>query len=797
MLATSNFIFGQLQGKRILDLPEKFLNPEDHETDDLNKIINGRPWKVYSDRTGNTPSINASRSSAKLDNPIEFMDEFYVLEKVDNYLHIVKDNNLSVGNTLSISAKDYGWLPMEKLLLSKHCMVTPSGKIDKKAMLLNTVDAIKQGQIKKQDVVPFYSDPELKHPMDEESTLFEIFFVYKITDEALLIGRSNRILPGMKPSRVIIGWVPRNRIVMWNYRIAIEPNWDQKAVIERMKKGIIPSVYLTENAAVQQAGGQSVQQKHLLWESNEEELLRKGRYIGEWRRFPVYSSLNEDVLKVGAMGKVVTKDLIIDGLDMAKIDSISSRLRNKKRNINLVFVLDGTTSMQPYFSAVSNAVRNSMLNLQDNATGNLNTLNNIRFGAVVYRDYAEGSRLSEVIPLTSRYQDVSDKLSKVQAFDRFDKDQPEAVFYGIKKAIRLFKPNETNILILIGDAGNHARQDNSQVNKEQLTDLLYQYEVHFLAYQVHNGYNSTSFDQFVPQIQGIVTEYSNKLYDKYSKIDFKKLAQTRPELVTNGLNHLKLKDAAITASIIYPDKGADISPSRLEQELPVFVKNIDENTNDFIERIDQMRRGGGTSKSGPQGTVSNQIGKSSNFAPSILLYLSNLGISQDKIKAMGDKKFQMFKVGYASNNVDGFDYPLFRKSLLLSRLELGEVINNIQRLVNSPGANRRERMQETWYELLKKQIGDVNEEDLMNKTMEEVTKMLFEVPTSSEFLKNVRLRDITDKSVLSNNDFETYVYRLEKKLNRLTKEIYNNDGYPQKFYTNDEVYYWVPSTNMP
>ena len=80
-----------------------------------------------------------------------------------------------------------------------------------------------------------------------------------------------------------------------------------------------------------------------------------------------------------------------------------------------------------------------------------NSKNTFNFGAVVYRDFAEKSNLVRVSRLSDNYWKAADFLKNTVAEDKYDQDTPEAVFYGLKTALKSVgwsknNKNETNIL---------------------------------------------------------------------------------------------------------------------------------------------------------------------------------------------------------------------------------------------------------------------------------------------------------------------------------------------------------------
>ena len=795
--------FAQVAGQKYQSLPAKYLKPS-KPLRNISDVVQNKPWIVYSDRANNE-SYNSAESTSTKHKNIGFLEEFYVMEETPTRVRVVKDNNPKISeNQFSNQAIDFGWIPKDHLLLSQHCLVTYEGQVDKKIMLLNTVESVKEGKKEKHDYVPFYLDPKLKSETKENSTIFEVFFVYKQTEDAYLIGRRNRIDAKKKSIEVIQGWVPKNRAVVWNHRIAVEPNWDQTAVQERIGKNLHPSVFNDKQAAQNYVNTGDVKKNDIFWANDDKSMLKEGRLLGEWRRFPLFNKRSSNqIFNVGYMGNIITDNTTLNQVTKAEIDKKISLSRDAKRNINIIFVIDGTQSMNPYFSAMSNAIRQSMQQMKDNL-GSLKTLNSLNFGAVVYRDFAEGDLITEVYKPTPRYNEVANFLSLIDTEHGKDKDLPEAVYYGIKKAIRLLKKGETNLLVLIGDAGNHNRNDNSQVKAETLIKLLSDYECNMLVYQVHNQTNYTTYDEFLNQMKNLGL-YSSKAAagfieanDPNGDFDRVKTSSIKFENA-QGKNKDVLSPHAspIQFVLVYPDKGSSLPASKLQDEIPGIVKHIDNYTNDYIGFIDKITSQGKSIDIVTSDEVAiNTKQKASDFAPAVFLFLAKLGLSADQLSAIASKKFQMYLTGYAPTKSDQLQNEMFRKVLLLSRLELSNIINNIESLQNSYGENRRERMRDTWITILEESIGKINREEMMEKTMEDITKMLYDVPTNSSFLSKLRLKDITDRSVLPDGQFEIYITELEGKKNRLER-IFNEEKNKFSFRSNDETYYWVPDTDMP
>jgi len=121
----------------------------------------------------------------------------------------------------------------------------------------------------------------------------------------------------------------------------------------------------------------------------------------------------------------------------------------------MVFVIDGTQSMQPFFKGVSDGIIASMKELS------LDNKNHFKFSVLIYRDMEDKQDVYEYFPLRqTHYNSASAWVNARKASStKDDPDMTEAMYYGIQTAIRRTAPpeKETNVLVLVGDAGDNGR----------------------------------------------------------------------------------------------------------------------------------------------------------------------------------------------------------------------------------------------------------------------------------------------------------------------------------------------------
>jgi len=711
---------------------------------------------------------------------------------------------MNFNGEFSSKAVNYGYIKKDNLLLWNHCLLTRKGNIDKKAMILNTVETFRAKDARKieKELAPFYINPKLSIKANRESRLYEIFYIYKITDEAVLLGRKSRIPTGADISNHIVGWMPRNRITFWDHRMALEPNWTEEAAKERKFKKIKTTVLADVSLARKYGKGENVRKRGILWDAD----TYNERSIGDWKRFPILKMNKEkNYYHIGLIGELSSDNKgSLSLMEQANFNRENQKLRKSKRNINIVFVIDGSASMGPYFGSVSKAIDRSMQKMNGSQ---VNTYNNLKFGAVVYRDFLDGEKKYELQPLTKRYKDITLWLNNRIAGNWGDKDMPEAVFFGIKKALRSvnLKENETNVIILVGDAGNHHREDETQVNKNDLIDLLSQFGCHFLAFQVNNDDRYDTYDEFKSQVKDLILGTANNLIEQYKKTKTYRALPSNlkysdsPTFVKAGYNCDTLNNVPLIGLLNYPDKGKTLNSVSLEQEISKFLNYVDDFINDFIGLIDELiDRGGSADETLSVKKNTKRTNKNASlFTSMIAAYLVNLGVTKEQIEIMCDENVQLYTDAYTPINVKGLKEPPFQRVLFINRLELGNLITVLDKLNSAKSSgNRRKRLVETWIEILEDHIGEINEEEILEMDLAEINEKIFGLPGTSDLLRDVKLKYLNDPSVVDKNQIGKYCLRIDIKFKNLSK-IFSKVNKSYSFSSNDETYFWIPEFEIP
>lgn len=278
--------FAQSSLGKALNKPSKYNHPsEKTDTENINERDQNQIWVVYSDRDGN---ISYSDSINKIVfKSFGFLSKFYVVGESQVRVHIVKDKGYITGYGFSNKAIDFGWANKETMLLWNRSLFSHSTYSTEKCFIVdndNTSINIEQGL--------FYLDPNLLRGKIGGVNTFSPFYIYKITDKAVLLGLKPEI--NAYGQLMLSGWVSNTRIIKWTSRSAIEPNFDSIAAFERRQNNIKTTFCRSKSGAKRLAEGKFINNDSIIWDNDPYEIRWKMNQM----RFPVlmYNS-NEGIIE--------------------------------------------------------------------------------------------------------------------------------------------------------------------------------------------------------------------------------------------------------------------------------------------------------------------------------------------------------------------------------------------------------------------------------------------------------------------------------------------------------------------
>lgn len=796
VLIISGTVFSQ---DRVLYRPAKYVKPID-ETD--LKVSSERAssyWRVYSDRSDNvTYNSPEDTTNSNFNKRLYFLDVFYVIDERDEYIRILKDPNFdSRNNRLSGQKINYGWIHKSKVILWDHCLVTEN-QVSRKTMVVNTIEHLGDPTQEDPDYLYFRNRPSSDNyeRTGRSSHLFEFYFVMKTekvenTIWVLVADKESFILDNVED--VIWGWAPQSRLTPWDNRVAIEPNWDPDAVIERRKTNKIARLFTDDAAAKKYQQGVIPNENKILWEND----LLGDRPLGYLRRFPILTrgKKDDEIIQVGALGDIVAGKDILDPVRVARLQKLITETEKKAGTVNVIFVIDGTQSMGRYYAAVVEGVKQSVDVIRE-----IRSDCQYNFGAVVYRDYTEGDKAVEIHQLNGISNIVTRWLLNIEAKDVNNFTTYESMFNGLEKALdknimagsqsNIF-PQQNNVVILIGDAGNHP-DDTKRKNVDGIVERLVDMNCHFVAFQVHRGVHG-AYQDFIDQSIEIMEKNINAHLDKF-RGNIRDLSlgdlTINPTLETRG-NFYESKNGLFISKVYGISRGSTLSPNELKESIKSFILDMNERTTRLLNELRRIELG-----YGEEGIIDTESDPSTSnvfVRAAIVELLIRNGFNQSQIELAFDRKFQLYTRSSSTFIIQGQQYPLFRRVVLMTHSELSRLRTDINYILGA--ADEVEQIANAWKTILKRYVGNISDEEMRKYTLKDLHGMVTDIPSQSIAL-DFSIADIYDPIFTRERKTE-YINYLRKKEVELEKIFNEGEHYSCSFRSNNILYFWIPVEIMP
>ncbi len=751
---------------KVLQTSKDYFKPNENISIDIKDKLSPsgatNDWVVSSDRDNNLvyDSPTAAEPNGKT---INFMDNFYVIGESDSHIQLIKYDPTVTSNSSSRKvnmkkAEYYGWVPKDKMLLWRNSLVDPNTDFNIKGLVVHSVERYVRENVGGEKQLTLYNSPTLKTIAQNENDirLFEFLYLYDKKDGSFLVGTSPKLQRSNTASQKIIkGWISEKNIRVWAQRLCIEPNNDPEAASERRTKAVKATLFNNYDAALELKTGKPARFKKILWDDDRYE---QG-YPPSEKRMPVMGENEGKIYTTGVITDVFSKnnERVYSPSEKAKLDAEYNALRDKKQNINMVFVIDGTQSNHPFFVPIINAIKNS-LNLLENPN------KKYRIATFIYGKSGEGVLARE--PLTSNHSAVIQTLQKYRDKTDLtqDNDDPTDMYEGINTALRTLDPKETNIVVLVGDAGNALNASNSGIIQK-----MKEKECGIISFQTRNveGLPGRIYNEFVSQTKKFIKESSQR-------------TNLIPKLYEDEGNTYRLRypiETTLPGSLTYSSKGASMSQAQLEEEVRQMLKSFEEQHEKLLRDLDCR--------------IYIDCVPGTNDAVIDYIIDKIPGIDLDRIR---DMDYQLFIEAYAPLQVDKLEYPLFKHVLFLTDRELYDLERELEKLlIDAPGSDLRENMLQAYREMIIRHYGsDVAAVASMpiGKLMKSVTGL----ESRSDILNKYTLKELEDRRRVSDDEIREINYYIEDKLLTMKKVIGNPDYF---FRSRDNTYYWVPQDMVP
>jgi len=353
-----------------------------------------------------------------------------------------KTGRVLVTESGSMPGESLGWMDRQDLLCNITPIKTDKG-LDRKAFIKTPPQPEIEGRVVGKGSVPAYACYEGSCRTHTSLSRFAMYFIVAEKTQRYLLAEQYNLIEGPP----LIGWVEEDKIIPWNTTLQVRPK-------EEVTRNIVGSTGPNN--------------------SNTSGVVLTGGKI--WYKFPLHAPLLD---KKGNKYHIAAPGIGMSGFDVKSMDQETSLVEQHK-NVDVLFLLDGTKSMQPYLDTAK-SFASQLIQQLSNKHDFRET--HFRFGFRVYRDNFAGNQgIGEGLPLSGSCQARAALTTKNQTeFNRRirpvkqsnetsqeDSTYEENLFIGIRQAIKDLAscPDRLKVLVVIADHGDKNQQaSNSLIRK--------------------------------------------------------------------------------------------------------------------------------------------------------------------------------------------------------------------------------------------------------------------------------------------------------------------------------------------
>lgn len=720
-------------------------------------------WTAFSDRSENVTYNGPSASSgeyAKLD-----LGEPLFIADVQNGFALVfsqaSNEYIKFPDINPTVAKSYGWIPMDNLVLWDVCPMDERG-VYQKALIVSNIDEYVGSDVSKAESNQnrVFSRPDNKGKETGVQT-GRIFYIIKEDGDKVLLANTYKLSDKAQVS----GWVQRSAFTQWNQRSCIEQKWNKSDL--QLLNGT--------NFDIKDEKGKTL--------GNISYTADRKRLEGEVFRYPVLNNDKDDnnIYKATFFS---SGGSIVGGMSTnqsSNIDKVLSNRLEKKKIINLIVVIDGTSSMEQNFPAIKNALQSCMKNFDEKY--------NIRIGAVIYRDQADGEYVTEALSV----QDSKNYDRVWQFFNtggRYgiksspnDHSAEEDMFAGYEVAldnkVMGYAPDESNIFIVVGDCGNPA-EDEKGARVDKIINGLEKNNVQLIVFQTRN-YGVGASQGFRMQNNKFMKENIDKQYNKRGLKPG--LIKSRPDGTGREYQHSNPNSEVFFQCLSrFPNGTGTVSPN----ELANMVKESIIKCYDAVRAQEQILIYAALS-SNPD--ITDESFDMYNYLKGEL--------GKEYADRWRKNKSTVAITGYTPiKNKDGRD--LWEPVIYISNTELSNLLKRLKPAYQQArgGGNDRLKYVEALEGIVKAIIPDAQTGDT---DISSITAMIagLNIATKSTSAESYKIKDLLDPNVVDDAKYRKLLNEYMTKYQRL-EDIQRNYLYKKKDVVDDNVtYYWIPVADLP
>ncbi|MEZ2336863.1 type VI secretion system protein TssR domain-containing protein [Mucilaginibacter sp. RCC_168] len=762
--------------KKVITLPAAFEKPNEntniYNSDDKTSL----PWIVFSDRDENY--TYTSPGGTLIMKKLKFMDPFYVSEERNGYIKLIKyQPGMVQGRKLTNkkSSQSYGWISKSKVLLWQSAFINQGTYPSKYIAVISGKNPLLMPDFyyDKTDSLYVFTSPELERKKTKLA-LNNIVYVFKKSDDGkkMLVGSEGQLVAD-SAARSVYGWVAADALHNWGNRLYIGSAKNNTTDVDDSAATAINQAILVAAPPTT-----STYFKFDPLITPDEPVLRS---------LPVITGnvLNpNDKLGTGLAVDVYDKSnnsiLNVKGSHLKYLDYLN--IRKNIHHINVVFVVDGGSTMRNYFSGITSTIQSFENIFNAHIKGN-----QITYGGVVYRNAKDcPSGGINKLNFTTDYRELVKYFDKQASVTNGCGTtlQNQPVFEGINTALTLFKghTNETNLIVLIGTTGS---ADYNADDIANVADQMAAADARLLAIQVFSDYNPI-YNDFVIQARRIVSQSAIKLADlkKQRMITGEGLSNVQ-QFNTSLSDSISFyldypKNSMIQGAVVFPPKGVVKTNQAMRLSVDRLMRETDYDINTQVHALDSAFR---------------LTGRENRFVqPGVIAQVSP--VANDLGNNMPHNAFKYFISAELPANIVSQHSGQLQYLLILNEQEYNQLTDILSLMIGEnlqqDASDYRKKLFKNYVDIIQKRLNQkISKGDIKDMPLSTYFKTVTGLPLPGKNnFQNTKVADL--RGDMPQAQFEGYIKFLVHSSEQVKRSVLVN----QHFTSNGKTYFYITQANL-
>ncbi|QJD96546.1 VWA domain-containing protein [Mucilaginibacter robiniae] len=765
--------------KKVATLPKAFEKPNSKTNVYDDGKTTSLPWIVFSDRDENY-TYTAPGGSLVM-KKVKFMEPFYVSRVRDGYVKLIKyQPGIVQGRKLTNKkgAQSYGWISKDKVLLWQSAYVSASSSYPEKAITLVSGKGPLTSPATyydRTDSLYVFDSPEMEHKKSKLA-LHQLLYIFKKSADGktLLVGSEPQLIAD-SAARSVYGWVPADAV----------HNWGNRLYISSAKTGFDAddSVAATINKSLQFTGPGKASFTFDPLIDQDQPLMRSIPVIS----YPTVGSTTSN-MELGIATDVYDKShnsiLNIKGGHISYKEYLA--IRKNIRKVNVVFVVDGGSSMRNYFPGITSTIQSF-----ENVFNIYNKGNEISYGAVVYRGANNCSTSGiERQAFDADYRKVVaflDKQANITTSSCITAPNSQPVFEGLHASLNMFgnHKHETNLVVLIGSTGNSMETTTVYDMATEVANA----DARLLAIQVYSDYNPI-YNDFVIQARKLVSESAMQLAErkKNRMVVGEGLSNTQQfnvslsDSISFYLDYPK--NSLVQGAVIFPPKGVVKSNLAMDGALKRLMQETQADIYTQVHSLDSAFR---------------LTGREYRYVTPVVMSQFQAPVSTDLGNNLPHNAFKYYLTAQAPTNLVADNPTQLQYLVILNESEYKQMSDILSMMIGEnleqDASNYRRKLFKNYLKILREYMGQKNvsrseiKNMLLSDYIQKATGMI--VPTSVKEQFNYKVVHLKRSGTMPQAQFEAYINYLIKSRNTIKQQALLQ----QHFTSNGKMYYYVTQAN--